>query len=132
MNDGSVTKYGQRDTGDRFFCDFIDKDNSAMAADLAEFYKVWLGEPWRWIFFDAKLDQFELLPNDIVALNFAPGPVNQALFDSATFDSSVFGADSFDSLTGAQKLLVQDIRLKAGSGRGTSPTRMPVILREVP
>lgn len=112
----SITKYGEREDAERFWFDFVNDDNATMADDLRDFWLARLKEPARMGSFDCKLDQYELLNGDIVALNFAP---------------KVGGAERFDGLNGTQKLLVEEWRHRPGSGRDNRATRMALVLREV-
>lgn len=112
----SITKYTKREDEDRFWFDFVAEDNATMADDLRDFWLARLKEPARRGAFDCKLDQYELLPGDIMGLHFHP---------------KVGGADHFDGLDGLQKFLVEEAALTAGNARDNQPTRMSLVLREV-
>lgn len=113
---GSITKYGRREQADRFLCDFIDTANGTMADDLRDFEIARMKEPPRLIILDAKLDQYEIQPGDIIGLDF-----------KTRLD---YPQDTFDGLNGTQKFLVEQVSLKPG-GKGQRGTRVGLRLREV-
>lgn len=110
----SITKYGTRQQPERFLCDFIDADNATMANDLRDFYKDRYKEPARLVELGGYLDQFELLPGDVIALNYLVGTT-----------------EKFDGLDGTQKFLVEEIGLAPGAPAAGASPYMRFILREV-
>lgn len=133
----SIARYGERKQDERFWCDFVAKDNSTMADDLHAFFLARFKEPARIISFDCKLDQYELLPGDVIGLNFkaqqqtSAAPATLPLTLPFTLGGAGLPGEIFDGLNGSQKLLVEDVALRPGGARDNRPTRMELILREV-
>lgn len=130
----SIAAFGQREHADRFLFDFIAETNSAMADDLRDFYIALYREPARLISFDCKLDQYELLPGDVIGINFYArlGSLSAGGFPY-TFPFVVnteTPGEQFDGLNGTQKFLIEEIRHIAGA-RHQSATRMGLTVREV-
>ena len=101
----SITKYRTREQKDRFLFDFIADNNSAMADDLRDFWLARLKEPARVAEFEAFLDQLELLPGDLVALDYLVG-----------------ASEKFDNLAGANKFLLEELKISPQTpARGQAP-----------
>lgn len=113
----SVDAYGAREQTDRFLCDFIGSANATMAGDLADFWLSRLKSPARLLSFQAKLDQYELLPGDIFTLDF-----------KTKLTATV---ERYDGLNGAQGFLVESVDIAPGSARDRRATRMAITAREV-
>ncbi len=110
----SISKYGTLEQEDRFLFDFVGDTNSAMADDLRDFWLARLKEPARVAEFEAFLDQLELVPGDVVALDYLVG-----------------AAEKFDGLAGANKFLVEELRISPQApALGRAPT-VRLKLREV-
>ena len=142
-DDSSIVRFREREEVDRFLFDFIGASNDAMAQDVGDFYLSWYKEPRRIFLMDTKLDQFELLTGDIIALRF----FTSFFPASATFAPSAFnikfdtpgrgiaaarGPELFDGLNGSQKFLVEEFGVRPGNARDKRGTRTSLTVREVP
>lgn len=110
----SQTRYGVLEQADRFKFDFIDKDNSTMATDLRDFYKDRYKEPGRHVAITGFLDNVELLPGDLVSLDYLVG-----------------ASEKFDGLNGLNKFLVEEVGFAPGALSRQQGPQMRFVLREV-
>ena len=129
----SVSRYGEREQADRFLLDFIGENNGAMAEDIRDFYRDHLADAARIVSATTMLDQYELLPGDVIGINFftRPGTGGGNFPYTFPFAFPVAG-EQFDGLTGTQKFLLEDVRVMPGNYRDKRITRTAVVAREVP
>jgi hypothetical protein len=131
-NAASVTKYGEREQADRFWFDFIPAAQSAMAEDVRDFWVNYLAEAPRVLSAVVKLDQYELLPGDLIGVSYYTRQTTGAGTFPYTFPIT-FGeaGDIFDGLNGEQKWLLEEVRVKPGNAAAGRSTGMFIAGREV-
>lgn len=110
----SVARYGTREQKERFLFDFIAEANSLMADDIRDFYKNRYKEVARFAGLAGFLDNVELLPGDIVALDYLVG-----------------ATEKFDGLDGTMKFLVEEVGFAPGILSREQGPKMRFVLREV-
>jgi len=111
----SITKYGERKQDTRFWFDFIDGDNTAMAQDQADFWLARLKEPPRMAGLRAYLDEYEILPGDLRAIKYLMPD----------------GVEYYDGLDGTQKFLAEEVAHVMGAPAQGSMRLMNLTLRQV-